>query len=502
MMGSLSSLAWGQGGNLDGIGHYGTSQAPRSAMTEPLVEAESTAGSEKKSLANLAPVLYPFFNNGPVYGLPGTISGDFWERTQLTGDWLGRRAELADRGLFFDLYTTSTYQNLTSGGIAPGDWYAQNTQLSLNLDTGRAGLWDGGLIHFTAQSRYGANPQTTFNAGTSVPVYTGLVEPDPMASSTLLPSEYFYLQALNERTSFLVGKISDVYIPDQTLFGDSYKFYFSNFALNKNPITTNFYNPTAWAMLGIWAPNEKLAFAGGLLDPNSKSQNLATRAYDGVNVYLTAVASYDLAGLPGQFSPAFNWSNQDQIDLRDPYGTLAPGQVPQAIGALLGLGPTTNLPVNYANSSLFLIANLSQYLYVVDSPATVAEKLRSGQPLRGIGVFGRGGWAPERTNTITADGSIALFARGLVEARPDDSFGVGWYVNGISSDFKNQITDLTDGARTVSNEQGLEIFYDYAVTPWIRVIPSYQHIWNPLSAQVVSGNNHCDLWMIRTTVVF
>ena len=63
-------------------------------------------------------------------------------------------------------------------------------------------------------------------------------------------------------------EISDVYIPDQTLFGDSYKFYFANFNFNKNPITTNFYNPTAWAVLGVWAPSTQLAFAGGVLDLN------------------------------------------------------------------------------------------------------------------------------------------------------------------------------------------------------------------------------------------
>ena len=71
------------------------------------------------------------------------------------------------------------------------------------------------------------------------------------------------MQGLSEHTSFIAGKISDIFIPDQTLFGNSYKFYFANFAFNKNPITTNFYNPTAWAVLGVWAPPKQLAFAGG-----------------------------------------------------------------------------------------------------------------------------------------------------------------------------------------------------------------------------------------------
>ncbi len=504
LVADAGSRACAQGGNFDGFGQLGVPKPVESPGSTRIIDSLDWGPTavDRVSLADKAPVLLPFFNNAPVYGLPGTVNGGLGERTHLTGDWGGLRSDLARRGLFIDLYSTSTYQDLTSGGLKPGGWFVQNTQLSINLDTGRAGLWDGGLFHFTVQSRYGGAPEYTFNSGASVPVYTGLVQPDPLAYSTILPSEYFLVQALSEKTSFIVGKISDLFIPDQTLFAESYKFYFANFALNKNPITTNFYNPTAWAALGVWAPSKSLAFAGGVLDPNSKSQNFANNAFNRVNLYLTAVASYSIGGLPGQFSPAFNWSNQAQLNLKDPFGPLSPAQVPQAIGVLLGSGETQGLPVHNSSNSCFLIANASQYLYVIDEPEVVGEKLRSGQPLRGLGVFGRAGWAPEGTNPITADGSVALFARGLADSRPYDSFGIGWYLNGFSSDLKHQIATLTQGSRSLQNEQGLEVFYDFALTPAVRITPSYQHIWNPMAAQVVNGNEFADLWMIRTTVVF
>lgn len=498
--------ALGQGGNFDGFGYLNDGSlgaTPAAAPATPAMSADDwgPVPTDHLSLANAAPVLYPFFNNGPVFGLPGTVTGGFRDRTQLTGDWGGRRTDLARRGVFFDVYTTSAYQDIMSGGLDPGDWFVQNTQMSINVDTGRAGLWDGGLIHFTTQARYGGNPEQTFNSAASVPTYTGLLLPDPLASSTMLPSEYFLVQGLSEQTSLLVGKISDIFIPDQTLFGDSYKFYFANFAFNKNPITTNFYNPTAWAALGVWAPSKRLAFAGGVLDPNSRAQNLATNAFDRVNLYFTAVASYEIGGLPGQFSPAFNWSNQYQLDLTNPYGALSPGQIPQAVGYLLGSPNSTGLPVNNSSSSCFLIANASQYLYVADAPKEVATKLKSGVPLRGLGVFGRAGWAPQQTNTITGDGSVALFARGLAESRAYDSVGVGWYMNGISPDLQNQVRRYTGGALNVKNEQGMEVFYDYAITPAVRLIPSYQHLWNPLTGVAV-GHDHTDLWMMRGTIVF
>jgi hypothetical protein len=295
-----------------------------------------------------------------------------------------------------------------------------------------------------------------------------------------------------------------VFIPDQTLFGDSYKYYFANFNLNKNPMTTNFYNPVAWAAaLGVWTPAEWLVIGGGVLDPNSQAKNFATDAFDRVNLYLTAVASYKVAGLPGQFSPSFNWSNKPKIDLEAPFGALtSQAEVAQAVGVLVGSGMTSGLPINYNHQSGFAIANWSQYLFVKDDPKTVAENLKSGQVIRGVGIFGRVGWAPADANTVVRDASAALVAHGLYDTRQYDSFGVGWYFDEFSNNLKNDITALTAGMASVKNESGIEVFYDFAVTPAIRIIPSYQHIWNPLIAQVANNQNKADVFLTRLTVAF
>jgi len=130
--------------NLAGFGHI---SSPGEAAAGPW----GPVPTENVSLVNLAPVLLPYFNNGPVFGMPGTVVGDFWHNTQLSGDWGGLRTDLARHGLFFDLYSTSVYQDVMSGGLKTGSAFVQNTQVSINLDTGRAGLWPGGLFHFTLQ---------------------------------------------------------------------------------------------------------------------------------------------------------------------------------------------------------------------------------------------------------------------------------------------------------------------------------------------------------------
>ena len=80
------------------------------------------------SIVNVAPGLLPFFNNATVFGVPGTVVGNFWQNTQLTGDWGGARTELARRGFFFDASATSAYQNVTAGGLKTGGSFVQNNK--------------------------------------------------------------------------------------------------------------------------------------------------------------------------------------------------------------------------------------------------------------------------------------------------------------------------------------------------------------------------------------
>lgn len=486
------------------------SKAKRKIEAAPTASAAAPAApwgpvpTDKISLANLAPGLLVYFNNGPVFGLPGTVTGTIGQRTQLLGDWGGTRTELARQGFFFDLYSTSYYQNVTSGGLKTGGAFVQNTQVSVNIDTGRAGWWSGGLIHVTAQSRLGDTPASTFTAGTVVPQYTGLVLPGPMEPNSVLLSEYFLVQALSKQASVVLGKISDVFIPDQTAFGDAFKYYFANFNFNKNPITTNFYNPTALGALGVWAFSPKFVIAGGVLDPYTKATSIAEpNSFEKVNIYLTAIMSYDIGGLPGQFSPAYNWSNKPKIDLEAPFGRLSsPAAAKQAIGSLLGLASLEGLPANFKDDSWFVLANASQYLFVKDDAETVARKLKTGEPIRGIGAFGRVGYAPEATNPITQDFSVALFAYGLLDQREYDSFGAGFYYNKISDKMKSSIATISQGQAAAHDESGIEVFYNFAITPAVRLVPSYQHIWHPLAAEVAEQQDRADIFQLRLTTAW
>jgi porin len=233
-----------------------------------------------------------------------------------------------------------------------------------------------------------------------------------------------------------------------------------------------------------------------------QADNFADHAFDPVNLYVTSILSYTVGCLPDQFSPAFNWSNKPKLNLELPFGSLRTlATTTQALGALIGASPTDGLPANFKDQSWAAIANVSQYLYVMDDATTTAQKLKSGQPLRGIGIFCRAGYAPQATNPVTSYASIALVAHGLFNGREYDSFGAGFYYNKISNNLKTDVAQLTLGNASASDESGIEVF-DFAVTPAIRKIPSYQHIWHPLATQAAKGQDNADLFLTRLTVAW
>ena len=264
----------------------------------------------------------------------------------------------------------------------------------------------------------------------------------------------------------------------------------------------NFYNTTSLTALAIWTASQGLTVAGGVFDPNSEANNVAKNAFDRVNLYALGAFSYTIGTLPGQSWVQANWTNKQKIDLTSPFGQLSASEVPRAVGMLLGSPSAPALPINYKRNTWVTLGNFSQYLFVKEQPGAIPEKIGSGQPLRGIGLFGRVGYSPEEANPIARHASVALFANGLTDRRPYDSFGLGIYYNGMSRFLKNDIARLTEATATLKNEQGLEVFYDVAITPAIRLIPSYQHIWNPTTAGVVTNERGADILLLRSAVTW
>jgi porin len=157
--------------------------------------------------------------------------------------------------------------------------------------------------------------------------------------------------------------------------------------------------------------------------------------------------SYDFSGLPGGDTFGLVWAEGDFPPLEDNLPLIFP--------------PGTGAQNDEHTWALYY--NFYQYLTLLD-----------GDPDRGWGLFGRLNFADDETNPIQWMASFGVGGQGVVPDRPDDRFGLGYFYLATADDAI--INNLPPPG--VDDEQGIEIFYDFAVTPYLRVAPDVQFIDN------------------------
>ena len=105
-----------------------------------------------------------------------------------------------------------------------------------------------------------------------------------------------------------------------------------------------------------------------------------------------------------------------------------------------------------------LYYNFDQFIYTEQEDKT-----------QGVGLFGRFGWSNGRSNPIEQFYSIGIGGKGSIPKRDNDTFGIGYYHLNMSDDLP--------GLR--HSEQGIEIYYNIEVTPWLHISPDLQVVVDP-----------------------
>ena len=60
---------------------------------------------------------------------------------------------------------------------------------------------------------------------------------------------------------------------------------------------------------------------------------------------------------------------------------------------------------------------------------------------------------------------VGIGGTGLIPGRSRDNWGIGYYYDNPSPDLKESLSPLL----TIRDEPGVEIFYNFAVTPWLTL---------------------------------
>ncbi len=64
----------------------------------------------------------------------------------------------------------------------------------------------------------------------------------------------------------------------------------------------------------------------------------------------------------------------------------------------------------------------------------------------------------------------------MTPRRDQDRFGIGYYYLSISNDLRRTFPPLLRNRIGLEHGQGVELFYNIAVTPWLHVTPDLQFI--------------------------
>jgi len=390
----------------------------------------------------------------------GPYSGDIWHRSTLTGDWFGVRNDLAAKGITFDMSLTQVYQGVVSGG-KDDDWlYGGRGNTTLNVDTQKLGLWPGGFFTVELEGNFAnsVNGQT----GALMPVNTNQMLPMPTDSNFNVPQVSF-MQFFSPYAGLVFGKLD-------TIGGDANEFahgkgdtQFMNTAFNINPISllTVPYSTLGAGVIVLPTKDPNAAIVRFMvLQTNGKAN---TVGFDDLHSNQLTFAGEargrtDFFGLTGHQLIGGGYSNKTFVSLDQSQRFFI-----------------ENHTIEEKKGSWMIYYNFDQYLY--------EPKKGSGE---GLGIFGRFGVSDGNPNPMHFFFSIGVGGNGIIPGRPLDRFGIGFYY----IDVKNPTftSDLGTTTEFLRDEYGGEIFYNFAITPWLLLTPDIQVI-RPAQKETVSGKN-------------
>lgn len=358
-------------------------------------------------------------------------------RPYLTGDWGGVRTSLAEKGVTLDLRHTSFYQGLASGTGDKDFEYGAKVDAFINFDFGKLGLWKGGGFRSHIEYSYG---DLATNLGgvlfaTNTAMYWPVGAPEKVVATSLN-----FIQKVGEENTIAVGKFNpvDVYA-SHAFYGGWGIDRFMNIVLVAPPsglIPVVFMG----AIASVETPSAKWTII--VADPNDRTNDYfpGDLFEDGVLLAANATHVTTLAGRKTSFGVTGLFSTAEGVDF-------------SSIGG--GLVETSNKSGAY-NVNIQFTHNLQEY---------------SEQSNAAWGFYLKAGIADGNPNYVKSSLIAGIGGSALFFGRPQDNFGLGAFYYNLSDELQSSLTNTK-----FRDEAGIEVYYNYSITPWLYVGPDIQYI--------------------------
>lgn len=375
----------------------------------------------------------------------------------------GPKALLRRYGVDADLWVTQFFQGIAAGGNNGVSRYGGKVDGFLKVDAEKLGLWRGLRVNAQYEHYFGQNINNKDFDLVPVNAAQAFVANDNYHSALSLS----VTQQLSKELSLSVGKFNMMTIASQTpLIGGGGLDTFMNraFALPSTGIGVASPGVVADRLIvsppyilgGIATLKTDVATATLILaDPrNAANPRVIQRPFErGVGVVGGVTVPIEIAGRRGFHTVRGGYSNARGFDLDD--------------GSDLRARLATRQTITKKG---FWLASYAVQQYLVADP---------DNPSVGWGLFGLATLSDGNPNPVRWSALAGLAGNNLLPGRKDDQWGVGFFHYGLTTPL---LASLAERRIYRRSEGGIEAFYNWAITPWVRLSGDLQVVepWNAL----------------------
>ena len=370
---------------------------------------------------------------------------------RLLGNWGGARTSLLDHGITVDLDAWYHLQGVMDGGRGTGDDVGNlfSGRLGMKLDTGKAGLWEGGFFSVRLQARGGDG--VLGEAGATSPVNNAVLlpaVPGRSRESAWALNELTYTQFLSTKFGVFGGLLNtdggDSNPIGGTLGSNSHfmntAFLFSSAVASTVPVAT----PGGGL---IFIPNEHVIGSFSVFGTNETTGTNPFDNYGGTTFATEWTFKGDgIGGRPGGMTIGGTYGIDERLRLGEDPRIVLPDVV-------------TGGSLATEKNAWSVYWNGFQYL--------------QGDESNGWGLFSRLGFTDTDPSVIAMNAAVGIGGVGLIPTREHDRWGLGAYYQEFSD---GRILD----ALGIDEEVGGELFYNVQVTPATNLTFDLQVIDSPL----------------------
>lgn len=385
-----------------------------------------------------------------------------WGAPTLTGDWLGLRSRLQESGIAFAGRSTHFAFGVDGGINAPappplglGDTfkYTGRGEYDLNFDLEKFGGLPYGKLLVRAEHWYGDYGNVSGRVGSFAPaVFPAALPFAPNDPGVPYITNFVVTQPLSEELVAFAGKKDVLGAADQDEFagGDGTE-QFVNQALIANPafllglpytsFTAGVAMPRSWGMMSafVYDPQDRTRDFFRLDDLFSK----------GVIVGGEVKVNTSFFDKPGDQHVGAIWKHVDLTDLA--FSAAPPGVYPEPVVPGFATKP----------DSYTIYYGFDQFLRVYDEQSRL-----------GWGLFGRASISDGNPTPVRYFLSGGIGGDSVLRSGRRDRFGIGWYYVGASDEFGPAPVALLNP----QDGTGVELFYNFQITPWLNVTPDVQFL--------------------------